>query len=223
MFFKRGNRVYRKNPSKGKEKKPRFYKVSRKSSRVRQNTAKAKRTEIAPRVHEDNPIHLHKNNWHSHGNSRPVISLSKKSSSVGDLSTVASYLEKLDVPNSQLKADARNLIDKAKKILQVTENFPEKPESKEDVIQSLAQPSDSVDSNRGSTIISSLLHNIASEVEGDTTPLDEYLKSVALERGRIQRNIVTKRPLRKEEINKKRFLRVLSKDELKKIDDIVKK
>ena len=200
MFFKRGNRVYRKKSSKGKTTRGHSPKSN---IQIRQKEKKdsvpIKRTEIAEKLdQESSPIHLHKSNWHSHGRTRPISSLSKKSfSSENDLSAIAGYLEKLELPKSQWKAGARSLIDNAKKMLKMTAKFPEKPETNEGVIQSLVQPSEVVESSRGNGIISTLLRDIANEVAEDTTPLDEYLNSVSLGRRKAQRNVVTKRPVRR--------------------------
>ena len=223
MFFKRGGKVFRKKLVKSKSKKNDVQKSFSKIKGEKRDKVATKRTQIAKNMQNgDNLGPIHKKSWHSTGTQSPVAPLIKKSlsSSADDLNKVTSYLETLKFPKSQWEADARSLVDDAKKMLKLSKKLDEKPDKSETVIQSLIQPNEVVESNRGSEIISNLLHGIASEVDGDKTPLDEYMSSLPPQRRKSQRHIVTKRPVRKDIINKKRFYRVLNKDELKKIDDI---
>ena len=221
MFFKRGNKVNRKNASRGREKKARVHRLTSKPQEKRRYAVTSKRTEIAAKEGKEAPSHWRKSNWHSHGNSGAVSPLSKKSlSKADDLVSVASYLEKLDLPKDQWKADARSLIDNAKQVLKMTKKLPKHSEDNERIIQSLVQPTETMESSRGNNIISTLLRNIASEVEGGTTPLDEYLSSIPPQGSKAERNIITKRPIHKEKIDQRRFYRVLNNNELQNIQGI---
>lgn len=226
-FYRRGNKVLRRKNSKAKDDKSSNIRSRLKAQGVKKDSVTMKRNKIAAKEHgNDDDTNLDrrmKNSWHSHGNSEIMVPLSKKSFKTSeDFKRVESYLDKLELPKTKWKSGARNIINKAKKMLGVGTKYADGStiDSKNGIIQSLIQPSEAVESNRGNDIISNLLHNIASEVEGGVTPLDDYLDSVPQQKHKTQRNVVTKRPVRKDIVNQKHFLRVLNNDELKMIDDL---
>ena len=213
MFYKRGNKVFSKK-QKGKTGKKTLEKSKGRAE---------KRNQIALNENGNanfiDGVKRHKSSWHSHGDADVGSHLSKKTLATGEeFKQIENYLQKLELPKNQWKFGVRSMINNAKKVLGEKLKDRSFIDRNEKVIQSLIQPSEATESKRGNSVISSLLRSIANEVEGDATPLDDYLKSIP--QRKTQRNVVTRRPVRQENNDKRHFSRILDKSELKKIDDI---
>ena len=230
-FYKRGNKISRKKLAKSHKNKEQSNRKNRKKrTKLQQNHSKEtprnfipKRSKVLSGELDGKLESRPKGSWHSH-NHRQANSLIKKSSSPNDdWEVISTYLKNLDLPKTEWKAGARSIINNARKIIDMgkeTGKSNKLDNGKNTVIQSIVQPEDaSDDKNNGNHLISSLLQNIAEEVGGNSTPLDEYINSAHLSK-KIQRDIVTRRPLRSEKNEKKTFNRILNSEELKKIDDI---
>lgn len=233
-FYKRGGKVshqghlYRR---KGSKKTSNIGRNKARKSRINNNSNSniSKRTNIfssmAERKEKIDLGRRHKDSWHSHGNNRASLPMIKKSLYPNEnWATIASYLAKLEWPKDRWKAGDRSLINSARRRAMINKGKLGKSRiegSSEEVLQSLISPTEAVDDHqKGNMVISELLKNIADEVGGNASPLDEYLNSVKGRAGEHLRDIVSKRPIRQENLHRKLFSRTLNRDELKKIDDI---
>ena len=230
-FYKRGGRVSHRGRVYSRKGSRRIGRNKAKKSGIRNNSDNnvSKRTNIFSNMAERKErIELgprHKDSWHSHGNNRASLPMIKKSWYPSEnWATIANYLAKLEWPKDRWKAGDRSLINSARRRAMINKGKLGKSRvegDNEEVLQSLISPTEAVDDHqKGNMVISELLKNIADEVGGNASPLDEYLNSVKGRASEHLRDIVSRRPIRHENLHRKLLSRTLNRDELKKIDDI---